>query len=271
VPGNVFVSSNPETRIIKNLQYRKDKAAICHKDFNPYFINDLKNEYSKKLKALGKKGDINSEGDILTYMTHKQATSAEPGNRRKKKPVSLAVDWKNKMKARQQRQLASSLDSNEGGTPVNKELKELEEFIENQKDPNMQQILFGNLKNAQEQPGAYGDLSIQGVQGLRKIEGLKEVAREPFTVPRGIKLATAKAMQAEHELERLNKIKRYVDEQQARIGLTAQRADQFSVAHHKIDCLLGDGFPSVELIKYLYPQKADPQLLQKTKVQYYQL
>lgn len=31
------------------------------------------------------------------------------------------------------------------------------------------------------------------------------------------------------------------------------KADNFSLAHHKINCLLEDGFPSIELIKYLFP------------------
>ena len=81
----------------------------------------------------------------------------------------------------------------------------------------MTQALFWNLKTAQEEPGAFGDLSLQGLQGLKQVEGLKEPRRKPK-----VKIGNTQMEQmiaAQERSEQQAALRRYVDEQQTRIGL----------------------------------------------------
>lgn len=97
VPRNVFVSSNPDYRLVKNLQLMRDKNHFYHKDFKPHFLNDKNNEYLRKLKVFDKKNctDIYQDDDILNHMIPKQSSSTNKLNYSKKLCKSHATEARN--------------------------------------------------------------------------------------------------------------------------------------------------------------------------------
>ena len=75
----------------------------------------------------------------------------------------------------------------------------------------MTQILFWNLKTAQEQSGAFGDLSHMGLQGIKLVDGMKAPPKKV-----SVKVGNSKLEQmlaAKERREQQENLRNYVDEQ----------------------------------------------------------
>lgn len=120
--------------------------------------------------------------------------------------------------------------------------------------------LFYNLAEASKCEGTLGLLSQTGMVGLKQMQH-NLYDKEKFKM---LSSEKRKRIEMRLKLQALNRVKKQIEEEKAKIGLSVQQKttnNKFNLIFHRILHELQEGHNPVDMIRFLYPKALDKPII----------